>query len=84
LGESEELDSTGTIAGDYFAEIPTGELREWVQITVEDDPAKAAGEMITTLTGLRGEYGATTRRKILVAGVGKAAKALAEEVACEH
>lgn len=79
LVESEELDKHGVAAGDYYAEIPTGELREWVQMTVEDDPAKAAREMLATLTGLRGEHGTASRRKILAAGVGKAAKALTEE-----
>ena len=79
LAESEELDKHGVAAGDYYAEIPTGELREWVQMTVEDDPAKAAREMLATLTGLRGEHGTASRRKILAAGIGKAAKALTEE-----
>ena len=79
LAESEELDKHGVAAGDYYAEIPTGELREWVQMTVDDDPAKAAREMLATLTGLRGEHGTASRRKILAAGIGKAAKAMTEE-----
>lgn len=78
LAASEELDATGTIPSDYYAEMPTGELRPWVEQQVAKDPAQAAGDMITTLTGLRGEYGTASRRKILAGGVGKAAKALAE------
>lgn len=76
IANSEEPNKHGASAGDYYAEIPTGDLREWVQMTVDDDPAKAAGEMINTLNGLRGEYGTASRRKILAAGVGKAAKSL--------
>lgn len=78
LAESEERDEIGTIAGDYYAEVPTGELRDWVDRMIAKDPAQAASEMITTLTGLRGEHGTASRRKILAAGVGKAAKALTE------
>ncbi|MCK2185707.1 hypothetical protein [Halomonas getboli] len=78
LAESDELDPNGTRAGDDYAEMPTGELRGWVDRMVAKDPGRAAGEMVDTLTALRGEYGTTSRRKILAAGVGKAAKALAE------
>jgi hypothetical protein len=78
LAESEELDATGTAAGDYYAEMPTGELRGRIDDQVVKDPAKAARAMLDTLAGLRGEYGTTSRRKILAAGVGKAAKALTE------
>jgi len=78
LAESEELDPIGTAAGDYYAEMPTGELRGYVDDQVAKDPAKAARAMLDTLAGLRGEYGTASRRKILAAGVGKASKALAE------
>lgn len=78
LAESDELDPNGTRAGDDYAEMPTGELRDWIDRMVAKDPARAAGDMVDTLTGLRGEYGTTSRRKILAAGVGKAAKTLAE------
>lgn len=78
LAASEELDATGTAAGDYYAEMPTTELRDWIERQVAKEPAKAALAMVDTLAGLRGEYGTTSRRKMLAAGVGKAAKALVE------
>lgn len=80
VADSDEAGGAGTVAGDYYADVPTSDLREWVQLTVDDDPAAAARDMIATLKGLRGEYGTASRRKILAAGVGKAVKTLAGDL----
>ncbi|WP_416139039.1 hypothetical protein ACM26W_01130 [Halomonas sp. HK25] len=67
-------DSQGSSLSDIYYTLPIGDLRK--VLAQPADPYARAGKVLTTLLQIRGEEGQATRRKILVAAIGKAAKTI--------
>lgn len=75
IAEDDTPDPKGPGIDDLYYTLPTGDLKK--VLAQPADPAHRIGKILTTLLSIRGEVQCDTRRKILLAALGKAAKALA-------
>lgn len=71
-------DPQGPSLADVYYTLPVGDLRKVLNHGPTDHACRV-GKLLTTLLQLRGEEQCDSRRKLLLAALGKSAKALAED-----
>jgi hypothetical protein len=76
IADDDTPSTGGPSSADLYATLPAADLRNVLAARIENAPGAAVSEMLATLDDLRGEEGQQTRRKILLAAIGKAAKAI--------
>jgi len=76
IAEEDTPDPKGPGLDDLYYTLPVGDLKK--VLAHPADPADRIAQILTTLLQIRGEVQCDSRRKVLLAALGKSAKALAE------